>query len=278
MEMLMSEAVVARPAPRVSADAILRASGVLWFIPAAIGQWIFAYYIAVQYGASAFGGNWSAWNDIMANGLIAGDIAGNIAMIIHIAVAFWITIAGTLQLMPFVRNNARSFHRWNGRLYVVITLVTSVAALYMTWAREQLGGVTSDVGISINGVLIIVFALAAWRAAMARRFDDHQRWALRLFIAVSGVWFQRLMYGGMIVIVQGRPPGMTDDLSGPMNVAVVYGSFLIPLAVLELYLWAKRSGAAAKIAAAGVVTLAAGATAVGVVGATMIMWLPRIAG
>jgi len=272
MEMLMSEAVVARPAPRVSADAILRASGVLWFIPAAIGQWIFAYYIAVQYGASAFGGNWSAWNDIMANGLIAGDIAGNIA------VAFWITIAGTLQLVPFVRNNARSFHRWNGRLYVVIALVTSVAALYMTWAREQLGGVISDVGISINGVLIIVFALAAWRAAMARRFDDHQRWALRLFIAVSGVWFQRLMYGGMIVIVQGRPPGMTDDLSGPMNVAVVYGSFLIPLAVLELYLWAKRSGAAAKIAIAGVVTLAAGATAIGVVGATMIMWLPRIAG
>ena len=31
-------------------------------------------------------------------------------------------------------------------------------------------------------------------------------------------------------------------------------------------------------AIAGVVTLAAGATAIGVVGATMIMWLPRIAG
>jgi len=275
----MSDGVAARsPAWGDFADAALKTSGVLWFIPAAIGQWIFAYYIAVQYGASAFGGRWSSWNDIMANGLIAGDLAGNVAIVIHIAIALWITIAGTLQLMPFVRNNARSLHRWNGRLYILIAIVTSVGALYMTWARDQLGGVVSDVGISINGVLIIVFAVAALSAAMARRFDEHQRWALRLFIVVSGVWFQRLMYGGMIVIVQGQPPGMTNDLSGPTNVAVVYGSFLIPLAVLELYLWAKRSGAAAKVATAGVVMLGAGATAIGVVGATMIMWLPRITG
>ncbi|MEQ1491570.1 MAG: DUF2306 domain-containing protein [Terricaulis sp.] len=275
----MSDVVATRsPAWGDFADAALKTSGVLWFIPAAIGQWIFAYYIAVQYGASAFAGRWTSWNDIMANGLIAGDLAGNVAIVIHIAIAFWITIAGTLQLIPFVRNKARSFHRWNGRLYVLIAIVTSVGALYMTWARDQLGGVVSDVGISINGVLIVVFAVAAWRAAMARRFDEHQRWALRLFIAVSGVWFQRLMYGGMIVIVQGRPPGMTNDLSGPTNVAVVYGSYLIPLAVLELYLWAKRSGVAAKVATAGVVLLGASATAVGVLGATMIMWLPRIAG
>lgn len=275
----MSDVVAARsPAWGDFAHAALKTSGVLWFVSAAVGQWIFAYYIAVQYGASAFAGDWASWNDIMANGLIAGDIAGNVAVIIHIAVAFWITIAGTLQLIPFVRNNARGFHRWNGRLYILIAIVTSVAALYMTWARDQLGGVVSDAGISINGVLIIWFAVVAWRAAMARRFDEHQRWALRLFIAVSGVWFQRLMYGGLIVIAQGRPPGMTDDLSGPMNVAVVYGSFVIPLAVLELYLWAKRSGAAAKIATAGVVMLGAGATAIGVVGATMIMWLPRITG
>ncbi len=273
----MSDVVAARsPAWGDFVDWALKASGVLWFTAAVIGQWIFAYYIAVQYGASAFAGRWASWNDIMANGLIAGDLAGNVAIVIHIAVAFWITIAGTLQLMPFVRNNARSFHRWNGRLYILIAIVTSVGALYMTWARDQLGGVVSDVGISINGVLILVFAAVAARAAMARRFDEHQRWALRLFIAVSGVWFQRLMYGGMIVIVQGQPPGMTNDLSGPTNVAVVYGSYLIPLAMLELYLWAKRNGAAAKIATAGLVTLGAGATVVGVVGATLIMWLPRI--
>jgi hypothetical protein len=272
----MSEAVAVRPAPSVSADAILRTSGVLWFIPAAIGQWVFAYYIAVQYGASAFAGEWTSWNDIMANGLIAGDLWGNAAMVAHIAIAFWITVAGSLQLMPFVRNNARTFHRWNGRFYILIAFVSAAAGIYMTWARDQLGGVVSALGISIDGVLIMVFAAMAWRAAMARRFDVHQRWAMRLFLAVSAVWFMRVMYGFLILAAQGRPPGTTDNLDGPTNLAVGFGSWLIPLAVLELYFWAKRSGAAAKIATAGVVTLAALATTIGVAGATMVMWIPRI--
>jgi hypothetical protein len=274
----MSEAVAVRPAPKVSADAILSASGVLWFIPAAIGQWIFATYVAVQYGASAFAGDWASWNDIMVNGLIAGDLWGNAALVLHMAIAFWITVAGTLQLMPFVRNNARSFHRWNGRAYMVIAFVTAAAGIYMTWSRDQLGGVVSAVGITIDGALIMVFGALAWRAAMARRFDAHQRWAMRLFLVVSGVWFMRVMYGFLILAAQGRPPGTTDNMDGPTDLVVGFGSYLIPLAVLELYFWAKRSGALAKIAAAGVVTLAAFATAVGVAGATMVMWLPRING
>lgn len=274
----MSEAVAVRRTPRVSADAILSASGVLWFAIAAAGQLIFAYYVAVQYGASAFAGDWASWNDVMVNGLIAGDLWGNVAMVIHIAIAFWITVAGTLQLMPWVRNNARRFHRWNGRAYVLIAFVSAAAGIYMTWSRDQLGGAVSAVIISIDGVLIMVFAAMAWRAAMARRFDVHQRWATRLFLAVSGVWFMRVMYGFLILAAQGRPPGTTSEMNGPTDVAVGIGSYLLPLAVLELYYLAKRSGVAAKIATAGVVTLAAAATAMGVAGATMVMWLPRITG
>jgi hypothetical protein len=274
----MSEAVAMRAAPRVTADAILRASGVLWFVPAAIGQWIFASYIAVQYGASAFAGEWASWNDIMVNGLIAGDLWGNVAIVAHIAIAFWITVGGTLQLMPFVRNNARGFHRWNGRFYILIAFVTAAAGIYMTWARDQLGGAVSAVGITIDGVLIMVFALMALRGAMGRRFDEHQRWAMRLFLAVSAVWFMRVMYGFLILAAQGRPPGTTDEMNGPTDLFVGFGSYLIPLAVLELYFWAKRSGAAAKIATAGVVTLAAGVTAMGVAGAAMVMWIPRMSG
>jgi hypothetical protein len=274
----MSEAVAARPAQGVSADAILRASGVLWFIPAAIGQWIFAYYVAVQYGASAFAGEWASWNEIMVNGIIPGDLLGNIAIVVHIAIAFWIIVGGTLQLMPFVRNNARSFHRWNGRAYMVIAFITAGAGIYMTWTRDQLGGIASAVGITIDGALIMIFAALAWRAAMARRFDAHQRWAMRLFLVVSGVWFMRVMYGFLILAAQDRPPGTTNQMNGPTDLAVGFGSYLIPLAVLELYFLAKRNGAFAKLATAGVVTLAALATAVGVAGATMVMWLPRITG
>jgi hypothetical protein len=276
----MSEAVVAEGIDaRRAARAALGASGVLWFIPAAIGQWIFAYYIAVQYGATAFSGNLAAWNDVMVNGIIPGDLFGNIALMIHMAIAFVITIGGTLQLMPFVRNRAPTFHRWNGRVYIVIALLTSVAALYMTWTRDQIGTMSSHIAISINAVLIMVFALMAWRTAMARRFDVHQRWAMRTFMVVSGVWFLRVLYGMSIMLAQGRPPGVGENMDGPTDLVFSFASYLLPLALLELYFRAKRSTSpVAQFATAGIVTLAAGATALGVVGAMMVFWLPRVSG
>ncbi len=274
----MSEAVALRTAPRLPADAILRATGVLWFIPALIGQWVFAFYIAVQYGGSAFRGDLAAWNEIMHNGLIAGDVIGNLALMVHIAIAFVITVGGTLQLIPFVRNRARSFHRWNGRTYVAVAMLSSVAALWMVWTRDGLGTIVNDIAISIDAVLIMAFAWMMWRTARARRFDEHQRWALRTFMVVSGVWFMRVMYGFLIMLMQGRPPGVGSNMDGPTDIAVGFGSYLVPLALLEIYFWGKRTPSlAGKALAAGVTTLAAGATAFGVFGAIMVFWAPRIA-
>jgi len=275
----MSEAVALRAAPRLPADAILRAAGVLWFIPALIGQWVFAFYITVQYGGSFFRGDLAAWNEIMHNGLMPGDVIGNAALMVHIAIAFVITVGGTLQLIPFVRNRARSFHRWNGRTYVTVAMLSSVAALWMVWTRDGLGTIVNDIAISIDAVLIMAFAWMMWRTARARRFDEHQRWALRTFMVVSGVWFMRVMYGFLIMLVQGRPPGVGANMDGPTDIAVGFGSYLLPLALLEIYFWGKRTpNVAAKMAVAGVTTLAAAATAFGVFGAIMVFWAPRIAG
>lgn len=275
----MSQAVASSAAPRGAADAILRATGVLWFIPALIGQWVFAFYIAVQYGGSAFAGDLAAWNEIMHNGLIADDVIGNLALMVHIAIAFVITVGGTLQLIPFVRNRARSFHRWNGRTFVMVAMLSSVAALWMVWTRDGLGTIVNDIAISIDAVLIIAFAWMMWRTARARRFDEHQRWALRTFMVVSGVWFMRVMYGFLIMLMQGRPPGVGNNMDGPTDIAVGFGSYLLPLALLEIYFWGKRTpNVAAKMAAAGVTTLAAAATAFGVFGAIMVFWAPRMAG
>lgn len=274
----MSEAVIERgwDGGR-AARAALQTSAVLWFIPACIGQWLFAYYIAVQYIGPALVGNLSGWNDIMVNGLVAGDLIGNIALIIHLFVALVITVGGTLQLIPAIRNRAPVFHRWNGRLYIVIALLTSVAAIYMTWARDQIGNALTSAAITIDGVLIIVFALLTIRAARARRFDEHNRWALRTFIVVSGVWFMRLSYGFLVMLFQGPVPGVVDTLDGPTDLAISFACYLIPLTVLELYFLAKRSdSAAAKWVASGLVLVAAGVTAVGVFGAAMIFWIPRL--
>jgi hypothetical protein len=256
-----------------AARSALQTSAIAWFAPALIGQWFFAYHIAEAFIAPALAGNFAAWNEDLFVGFVPGDVAGNIALIAHLFIAFVITVGGTLQLIPQIRTHAPTFHRWNGRLYIVIAFVASLAALYMIWTRDTFGGILiNDISVSIDAVLIMVFAAIAMRHAMARRIDVHHRWALRTFIVVSGVWFTRVIYA-FLNAVPGETPGIADDMSGPTNIAIGFASYLMPLAVLELYFLAKRSPSAfVKFATAALVVAAAGATSIGVYG-TAVRWL-----
>lgn len=65
-------------------------------------------------------------------------------------------------------------------------------------------------------------------------------------------------------------------MDGPTDIAIAFSTYLLPLAVAELYFAAKRDGAAGKMQMSGVLVLAASATGLGLFGATMIFWLPRL--
>ena len=122
--------------------------------------------------------------------MVAGDVVGNAVMLAHIVLAFVITVGGPLQLVPRIRARAPRFHRWNGSIYLATATVMSLGGLYLTWARfEDLPSILNGVAISLNAVLILIFGAMTLRRAMARNIAAHQRWALRLFVAVSGVWF-----------------------------------------------------------------------------------------
>lgn len=265
----MSEPVMQRGANlRSGADAILRSTGVIWFVPALIGQWLFAYHVAAEYFVTALAGNIGAWNERLFVGLVEGDFIGNVALTVHLIIAFLVTIGGTLQLIPQIRTHAPAFHRWNGRVYIAMAFVTSIAALYMVSTRDTFGPDSLELSVSLNAVLIMAFAAMTLRFSMARRFDVHHRWAMRTFMVMSGVWFLRVMYACIGVVTQGRMlPGFESDMSGPTNFVISYASFLLPLLVLELYFWAGRAnGVGAKIGAGVLVVVAAGATSVGVFG------------
>jgi hypothetical protein len=259
--------------PNTAARSALKASAIAWVVPTLIGQWFFAYHIAATYVATAFAGNAAAWNKRLFVGFVPGDLLGNGALVAHLFIAFVITVGGTLQLIPQIRTYAPAFHRWNGRIYIVIAFVTSLAGIYMIWTRDTFGGILmNDIGVSLNGVLIMIFAAFALRHAVARNIAVHQRWALRTFMAVSGVWFLRVIYA-FLHAVPGETPGVADDMTGPTNVVINFASYLVPLAVLELYFRARRSPSVLpKFAAAALVLAAAVATGIGVYG-RMADWL-----
>jgi hypothetical protein len=103
----------------------------------------------------------------------------------------------------------------------------------------------------------------------------HRRWALRLFLAVSAVWFFRVMLMFWIVL-WGRPVGFDGTtFQGPFLDFLSFAQYLLPLALLELYFRAQQATRPAqRIAMAGglgVLTLATGA---GIAVAAMALWLP----
>lgn len=271
----------ALPAPSLKLDTLadhaLHGAAKFWFIVAVIGQWIFAFYVATFYGGSAIQGDFEHWNTVLPKGYVAGETMGNLAVAMHVFLAVIIIVGGPLQIIPQVRTYARTFHQWNGRLYILTAFLISMAGIYMVLTRGTVGGFIGQVSITINGILIMICAAMALRYALIRKFDIHRRWTLRLFLVVSGVWFFRvgLMFW---LLVNGGPVGFDPEtFQGPFLTFLGFGQYILPLAILELYFYMQKRGSIAGrfTMAAGLLVLAL-VIGTGIFAATMGMWLPRI--
>lgn len=266
-----------RPKAGPRATRALDAAAKLWFAAAVIGQLLFLYYIVVFYFPSTLTGNFQAWalNKMLIKGYVPGDTPGNLAFGAHVLMASVITFAGTVQLVPQIRARFPAVHRWVGRGFLTTAMGASLAGLYMTWARgtaEPLPGIA----ISLDAILIVSFAVLAWRAARARDFASHRRWAMRAFLVANGVWFLRLgfaAYGLLHHLVGDAIPGMKTFF-----VVWNFGAYLVPLAILELYFRAKQGGGpVARSAVAAGLVLVTAAMGVGIVGTWFGFFAPILA-
>lgn len=264
------------PAEGVAARA-LRWAGILWFLVAAFGQAAFIWFILAFYGARTTAGDFAGWNDKpLIDGYVEGDHPGNFVFAAHVLLASVVTFAGLMQLVPPLRRALPGLHQWTGRSFLVIACFMALSGVWLVVARGTYLSVVSAVAILTNGLLILIFAGLAWRHAVKRRFGRHRVWAMRTFMVVSGVWFLRVGLMGWIVINRG-PVGMTDDMSGPTDIVFTFGSYLIPLALLELYFQASDSKSSIlKALVAAVIVVATAYTAAGVFGAIAFMWWPYL--
>ncbi|HZP68089.1 MAG TPA: DUF2306 domain-containing protein [Rudaea sp.] len=269
-------APIAARAPQFAARA-LRASAAFWLTMIIAGQLMFAIYIVAFYGRAAALGRFDAWNKVLAVGYVPGDTGGNLALALHLAFAAVVTFGGTLQLVPWLRGRWPRFHRWNGRVFVTSAVVGAITGAIMIWTRNTTGDFLQHVAITIDAALILGCAGCAWRDALARRFDAHRRWALRLFLCVSAGWFFRI--GLMLwIVANGGPVGFDPKtFTGPFLTFLSFAQFLLPLAVLELYFHAQaRREPGLALATAALVAVLTLAMTGGIAAATAIMWLPHL--
>jgi hypothetical protein len=261
--------------PAASAPSRALSSGAaFWLATALLGQAAFIAFIALFFGDALASGDLAAVNDKPhITGYAPGDLLGNVQFLGHALLGGLVTLAGLWQLVPALRQRWPAVHRWNGRVFLSVALVVTLTGFSLVWLRGSRLGIGSDVSISLNGLLIVAFAVLAWRSARRRDFATHRRHALRAWLLVNGVWFLRIgiMLAGLLL----TPLGIRIDYQGPVFIGVSIASWLLPLVVLELYFRAERSRhAAAKVAMGSLLGVFAVLTLAGSAAAAAFMWWP----
>ena len=257
------------------ADTALKAASRFWFVATVVGQLIFAFTVASFYALTALRGDYHKWN--FTNGYIPGFSVGNTAVVMHVASAVIVMLAGAVQLVPQVRNRFPVFHRWNGRAYMLTAVTLSVAGLYMTWIRGSVGDLSVHLASTLGAVLIWLCGGMALRYALARDFRTHRRWALRFFLVASGSWFFRIGFFLSFLIFKG-PFGFDPvTFRGPFLTFMSFAQYLIPLGVLEIYLWAQdRPGVMRRMATAGVLFVMTLVMCAGLFAVGTAQWVPQL--
>lgn len=248
-----------------------------WFAIAAAGHWIFLIYIlAVLYPPLASQGLQGLEGLHLPSGFREGDTAGNIVAASHVLLAAIVIGGGPLQLLPALRRTYPTFHRYLGRTYLSAAVISALGGLHIVWTRGTVGNALSHVAISGDALLILIFAAMAIRHAVARRIEIHQRWALRLFMAASAVWFFRVGLMGWFALTGGI--GIDSaTFTGPYLSFLGFAQYLLPLAMLEWHFRCKRlAGGVEQALFAGTLLALTAFMALGIFAATMGMWLPRL--
>jgi uncharacterized membrane protein len=257
------------------ADTALKAAARFWFVVTVVGQLVFAFTVASFYALTALRGDYHKWN--FTNGYVPGLSMGNIAVVMHVASAVIIMLAGAVQLVPQVRNRFPVFHRWNGRIYMLTAVTLSVAGLYMTWIRGSVGDLSVHLGSTLNAVLIWLCGGMALRYALARDFKIHRRWALRFFLVVSASWFFRIGFFLSFLVFKGPFGFDPTTFRGPFLTFMTFAQYLIPLAVLEIYLRAQdRPGALRRMATAGMLFVLTFVMGAGLFAVATAAWVPQV--
>lgn len=262
------------PGAGLTGDRALAAAARGWFFAAVIGQAMFLTYIVSVYVPPTLAGDFARWPG-MIKGYVPGDTVGNLAVGFHMMVAAIVTFGGTLQLVPQIRTRAPRIHQWIGRAFILSAMAASLGGLWMVWVRDATLSLANSYAISGNAVLILAFGALAWRDAVRGSFAGHRRWALRTFVVANGVWFLRVGAVGVGAAATGL--GVELDKVAFFNI-MVFASYLVPLAILELYLRAQATGGqGVRLAVAGGLMLATLVMSVGIVGAWIVIFAPKIA-
>ncbi|KAL2760184.1 hypothetical protein ACRALDRAFT_1067205 [Sodiomyces alcalophilus JCM 7366] len=103
----------------------------------------------------------------------------------HIATVLPAGLLVCLQFVPVIRHKAVLFHRINGYLVILLSILSTVGALMVT--RHSFGGGTIDAQTA-SGLLSIMFLMSlllGYINIKRLQLEEHRKWMLRAWVYVS---------------------------------------------------------------------------------------------
>jgi len=109
-------------------------------------------------------------------------------------------VVGTILVSDRFRLRAPKWHRRLGKLQIAcVLLLVAPSGLWM--ARYAATGAMAGAGLGLLAIVTAMCAAAGWRAAVARRFQEHRRWMWRTYILLCSAVVIR-MIGGLATVLQ----------------------------------------------------------------------------
>jgi uncharacterized membrane protein len=261
----------------VSAPTIFRWVVVSWFAVFFLGQWFFAAYISLRYWQAAFLGQFERWNQAAPDLYIKGAPLRSAIFGLHASIAAVVSLFGPLQAIPALRRYAPRFHRIVGRIYVYCAFAIALDGVILVWRPRATGGNLDHLIVSMNALIILVCALYAIRTAKKRDIPNHNRWAVRLLLAMSGVWLFRIFLM-LWLTIYNRPVGFDPEtFTGPFLTILGLLVYIFPQVFITGYFKSRESRSARlKMQFSLVLILVTVGMTIGLFAAITRMWLPKI--
>jgi len=156
---------------------------------------------------------------------------------IHIAASALALLIGPWQFRRSLRTQWPHVHRWMGRTYVTACVVGGTAGAAIAMFSQA--GPIAGTGFLTLGVLWVLTTLLAWKAALQRRYVDHERWMIRSFALTFAAVTLRIYLPLGIVLNHG-------DFYSPYR-AIAWLCWVPNLFVAEPWLRTRRIPAHARL-------------------------------
>ena len=126
-------------------------------------------------------------SDVLAeNGLLArksDDVKINIVWAfqfkVHIYLGGIALLTGWSQFIKKWRNKRLNFHRFLGKIYIIVVLLSGISGLYIANYAE--GGIIAQLGFSGLALAWLYTTTKAYLTIRRKEIDNHQKWMIRSY-------------------------------------------------------------------------------------------------